>query len=252
MESLTHILLVGIAAAAAWAAAIWINRRGVRRCDNTGDPQRGIVLFVEPVRWLFIIWGFRAVCRALREGGFEGNLRLFRWSRAGGSLFVLPDLMRRRRLDAKAARLARLLDRLAHTHPDSTIHLVGYSTGVYVAFEAVKKASPATRIGQVVALHGTVSPAYDLAGVAKRAAGVLNVYGRTDWLINGLGPLLFGTNDRVHSAACGMIGLRHPAAGVEQRAWRRRDARLGYFGGHFTVMSIAWLRAHITPRLVFR
>jgi hypothetical protein len=45
--------LVGAFVLAAWAIALWLNRRGVRRYDGTGDPSLGIVVFVEPVRWLF-------------------------------------------------------------------------------------------------------------------------------------------------------------------------------------------------------
>jgi hypothetical protein len=236
--------------AATWAVALWINRRGVQRHDGSGDPARGIVVFVEPVRWLFIIWGFNALCRALRRAGCEEAIHLYQWSRPAGSLLVLPDLMRRHRLDVKATRLARFVEQLAREHPASVINLVGYSTGVYITFEAIRQVSSATHIGQVIALHGTVSPGYDMAEVTRRATGVMNVYGRPDWLINGLGPLMFGTNDRVHAAACGMVGLRSPESALHQHAWRPGDARLGYFGDHFTVMSSSWLKAHVVPRLV--
>ena len=158
--------------------------------------------------------------------------------------------MRRHRLDAKAVRLARFIEELSREHPASTIHLIGYSTGVYLAFEAIKQVSSTIHIGQVIALHGTVSPDYDMTEVARRATGVLTVHGRPDWLINGLGPLLFGTNDRVHTAACGMIGLRSVPAKVQQRPWRLGDTRMGYFGDHFTVMSCAWLQANVIPRLM--
>mgnify|MGYP003732232469 CR=1 FL=1 len=150
----------------------------------------------------------------------------------------------------KAARLARYMERLAREHPGSLIHLIGYSTGAYVAFEAVRRLAPEVPVGRVIALHGTVSPDYPLEAVAGRALGIVNVYGRLDCLINGLAPLLFGTNDRVHTLACGMVGLRCSAVNVEQRAWRLRDARLGYLGGHFTAVSGAWLRRYIVPRLV--
>lgn len=232
-----------------WTVALWVNRRRVRYYDGTGDSRRGVVVFVEPVRWLFVVWGFNGLCRALRGAGFDHAVHLYRWSHAAGSLLVLPDLIRRRRLDAKAARLARFLDALAREHPGSPIHLIGYSTGVYIAFEAVKRLTPGVRIGQVIALHGTASPGYDLAEVVRRASGVVNVYGRPDCLINGLAPMLLGTNDRVHTPACGMVGLRHTAPNLEQRPWRASDARLGYFGDHFTVVSTRWLREYVVPKL---
>lgn len=246
---ISSLLLVAVSVGVAWAVALWLNRRGVRHFDGSGDPRRGIVVFVEPVRWLFIVWGFNSLCRALRRAGRTDAVRLFRWSRAAGSLLVLPDLMRRHRLDVKAVRLARFIEQLSSEHSASPIHLVGYSTGVYIAFEAIKRLSLPVRMGQLVALHGTMSPDYDMTEVTRRARGVLTVHGRPDWLINGLGPLLFGTNDRVHTAACGMVGLRSTPAKVEQRGWQISDARAGYLGDHFTVMSSAWLRANIIPRL---
>lgn len=232
----------------AWISGLWLNRRGVTRYDGSGDPKRAVVIYVEPVRWLFIVWGFNGLCRAIRKAGVSHAVHLFRWSRTAGSLLVLPDLMRRERLDAKAKRLARLIDRLASEHPHSTIHLVAYSTGVYLAFEAVQQVEP-NRIGRIIALHGTVSPTYDVSRAASRTKGILSVHGRPDCLINGLGPLLFGTNDRQHALACGMVGLRDSPPGLEQHAWRPADARLGYLGDHFTVMSSAWLRRHVVPKL---
>jgi pimeloyl-ACP methyl ester carboxylesterase len=142
-----------------------------------------------------------------------------------------------------------LLGRLAAETPGSTIHLVGYSSGGYVALEAAKRASPGVPISRVIVLHGTVSPAYDLSKVTARAA-VLNVYGPCDVFINGLGPLLFGTNDRVHGPACGLVGFRAAVPGLTQRSWRWRDIGEGYVGDHFTVMSRNWIARHIAPQLV--
>lgn len=241
------VIAVG-AVAAAWMAAVWWNRRVVRRYDGSGDPGEGIIVFVEPVRWLFIIWGFVSACRGLRRAGLNHAIYLFQWSRAAGSLFVFPDLMRRGRLDAKAGRLVRLLADLAGRHPNTAIHVIGYSSGAYVAFEAVKALPQCVRLGRVIAMHGTVSPEYDLAPVAARAV-VVNVYSAIDCLINGLGPLVFGTNDRIHAPACGMIGFRSRVDGVEQRRWSWADVRDGYWGDHFTVMSSAWICRNIGPLL---
>ena len=237
-----------IAVAAIWAAVIWHNRRGVARHDGTGDPEAGIIVFVEPVRWLFIDWGFAGTCGGLRRAGLKHAIHLFHWSRWAGSLLVLPDLMRRGRLDAKAARLGRFLQDLAVNHPRSMIHLIGYSSGAYVAFEAIKTLPADVRLGRVIILHGTVSPGYDLGPVAARAE-ILNVFGWNDFVINGVGPLLFGTNDRVHAFACGMVGFRSDVGGLSQRRWCRADIRDGYWGDHFTVVSGAWICRNIGPLL---
>ncbi|HSW45986.1 MAG TPA: hypothetical protein VLM89_10490 [Phycisphaerae bacterium] len=242
------VVWLSAAVAAVWIGVVWINRRRVARYDGSGDPAAGIVVFVEPVRWLFIIWGFVGACMGLRQGDARHAIYLFRWSRRAGSLFVLPDLIRRHRLNAKAGRLARFIERLAWEHPRSTIHLIGYSSGVYVAFEAVKLLPAEIVLGRVIAVHGTISPAYDLRPVLARA-DIVNVFGKMDFLINGIGPLLFGANDRVRSLACGMVGFHMAAERLSQREWSWTDIADGYWGGHFTVMTSSWIRRNIASLL---
>lgn len=234
---------------AVWAIAVAINRACVTRYHGRGDGTTGIVVFVEPVRWLFVVWGFGGACRGLRRAGIPHAIHLFQWSNRAGSLFVLPDLMRQCRLNRKAKRLAKFIEQLVKDHPGVPIHLIGYSTGVYVACEAIKVLPPDVRVGRMIALHGTVSSDYELTEVLARTDSVINVYSRGDWIINGLGPLLFGTNDRVHAVACGMVGFRRPREGLVDRPWSWNDIRKGYFGDHFTVMSSVWIRDQIAPLL---
>src|SRR6476661_7216372 len=93
-----------------WLCAMIFNRRAVREHNGKGDPGEGIVLFVEPVRWLLVIWGFASFCNGLSRGGWRGQTRLFRWSTAAGSLLVVPDVVSQKRLRRRAGRLARLVE----------------------------------------------------------------------------------------------------------------------------------------------
>ncbi|HOB75175.1 MAG TPA: hypothetical protein PKG54_11680 [Phycisphaerae bacterium] len=67
-----------------WSLAVLVNRRNVRTHNRNGDPDSDLIVFVEPVRWLFIIWGFAPFCRGLRLAGSNAQVRLFRWSRVTG------------------------------------------------------------------------------------------------------------------------------------------------------------------------
>lgn len=243
------VLALAGGAAAAWWLVLWRNRRRVAAVDHSGDPRRGIVIFVEPVRWLFVIWGFPHFCRGLRAAGCPHYIRLFRWSNRAGALFVLPDVMRRGRLQRKARRLAHLIHTLSRAHPEAPVHVVGYSSGAFVALEAVAALPREARVDRVVLLAATISPRYDLERLADRTRGVLHVHSRLDFAINGLGPLLFGCNDRRWSVSSGMVGLRRPAAFVEQHAWSASDAALGYYGDHFTVTAPRFVESRIAPLL---
>ncbi|MFH0983886.1 MAG: hypothetical protein V2A79_20420 [Planctomycetota bacterium] len=237
-----------------WTLALLRNGRRTRTCDGSGDPDRGLIVFVEAVRWLFIVWGFAAVCRGFRRGGCGHLIRLFRWSGRGGALLVLPDFLRRRRLLAKADRLARFLDGLAAQYPGRPIHLIGYSTGCYLVLEALKRrvwSDPLDPppIGQVILLAGAVSPDYPLHSLAAGARGVHTFHSPLDFMISGLAPLLLGTNDGRRSLGCGMIGFHGAPGSVEQRAWSPRAMRLGYFGDHFSITAPAFVARQIAPIL---
>ncbi len=228
--------------------ALRINRRRVMGYENSGDPENGILVFVEPVRWLFIIWGFSSICRGLRQGGYQGQFRLFRWSGRAGSLLVLPDLMRKKRLETKSVRLMNYLNGLSREYPGRVIHLCGYSTGCYLILEALKRQNETSSTpGKVILLAGTISPDYDLETLISKNLSIFNYYSPADFLINGIGPFLFGCNDRRWSLACGMVGFH--SLHIYQRRWSPADIRLGYWGDHFTVVSSAFIRQEISTIL---
>jgi hypothetical protein len=208
-----------------------------------------VVIFVEPLRWLFIVWGFASFVRGLRSGGAGQRVRLFRWCGRAGALMVLPDFMRRKRLLRKADRLARFIGEQARLHPGRPLHLVGYSTGCYLVTEALKRLEAPVAIGEVVLLHGAMSPGYRLEGLAGRVRRMHTFHSHLDMVISGVGPLLFGANDGRWGLGCGMIGFRQTPAFVVQQAWSRSAIALGYFGDHFSVTSANFVARRIAPIL---
>lgn len=229
-------------------AALCINRRHVCRLDGSGDPAQGIVVFVEPVRWLFIIWGFSWFCRGLRRAGGTQRVILFRWSSIAGAILVIPDLVRQVRLDRRAERLTRFIEQLEHDHPDTPINIVGYSTGAYVATEGCKRLAPRGAARRLILLAGSASPSYDWSGLGGNRFVVHSFHSRLD-AINIIGPLLFGGNDRRWGPAGGAVAFKHPPAFLTQRPWSWSDIRLGYFGDHFTVTAPAFIARHVAPLL---
>lgn len=232
-----------------YMAALWLNHRRLARFAGSGDPAQGIVVFVEPVRWLFVVWGFASFCRGFRAAGGRHAIHLFRWSSTAGSLLVIPDLVRRHRLDRKAKKLARFVATLASTHPGATINLVGYSTGAYVASEACKQLPANIPVRQLILLAPSASPDYRWDDLENRDLQVHNFFSPCD-TINIIGPLLFGGNDRKWAPAAGAVGFRHAPGTLTQRRWRISDTRLGYFGGHFTVASSAFIAQRVASLIL--
>ena len=124
--------------------------------------------------------------------------------------------------------------------------------GLWIGFDVM--AGVALAAGAFL-LAATVWPGYDLTAALRHVSGrLIYIHSRGDWLINGLGPLLFGTADRKHTPAAGTVGFRHrPADDVADRlfrvAYNRRFARSGYLGDHFTVASSGLARDHVAAWL---
>ena len=67
MNQLAWVVFI-IAIVVAWILGVFAQRSRVRHHDAMGDPQCGIVVFVEPVRWLFIIGGFTFFLQRIATG----------------------------------------------------------------------------------------------------------------------------------------------------------------------------------------
>ena len=241
-------IIIPLTIGTVWCLALVINRRNVQKHHRSGNPDSDLIIFVEPVRWLFIIWGFASFCRGLRLKNCAHHVRLFRWSSTLGSLLVFPDLMQRKRSKRKARQLARYIDQCAADYPDKPIHLVGYSSGTYITLEACRRITNPKVIDTIILVAGSVSPHYALENLSGRVESVHVFYSRLD-LITMLGPLLFGSNDRRHGPASGTVGFKKPPAFVGQRGWRPEDIILGYMGDHFSVLSSRFVARHMAPLL---
>jgi pimeloyl-ACP methyl ester carboxylesterase len=231
-----------------WVFLLQRDRRRIRKFNYTGDPDQGILLFVEPVRWLFVIWGFADFCKGLRRAGWQGRAELILWSSHIGALLVFPDLMRPDRQQRFAEQLAARVDALARAHPNRPIHLVGYSGGTYVVLEAIRRANQPVAITEVILLGAAISPRYPLSTLADRIARLHSFHSIAD-LITGIGPAIFGCCDRRWSPAAGTLGFSDPPAFVTQHAWSLSDIRLGYLGDHFTITSPRFVAKRIAPIL---
>ena len=81
--------------------------------DRRGDADKGLVIFSESIRWMGVRWGFRSVSAGLRQAGFAGEIRYWRWHATWRGGLVLPAIMDSRLLEAQARQLAEFI---AHQH----------------------------------------------------------------------------------------------------------------------------------------
>jgi len=219
------------------------------------QEQRGLLWLISgvgagdwPLKWAYA---------AFRDAGVSGAIRIFRWQRPGcGPLNVVFHRDNRRR----AARLAEEIVQRARLNPAAAVDLVGYSGGGGLALFALEALPDDVRVRNVVLCQPAVSPTYDLTTALKRVRGQTICYRAPgDWLILGLGTLLFGTLDRRHCIAAGNVGFRLERAIADptlcarfrQRAWRLEALRGGgHWGGHLGTLGYRWNRRYVAPYLL--
>ena len=228
--------------------------------DREGDGREGVVIFVESIRWLSIRWGLRSVAAGFRRAGFGGELLYWRWHATWRGWLVLPAIMDRRMLQREAERLAEFIARRRRDRPGAPIYLVGYSCGGYVALRAMELLPEDIAVDAAALLAPAASPGRDLSGALSHLAG-RDATGRLvitssvlDWFIVGLGTLAFGTADRRHTPAMGMVGPRgRPDAEQDSRVteirWRPGLIRLGHLGGHFSASAAGFVHRAIAPAM---
>ncbi len=244
---------------ALWTIALLIVANGVisilphfvTRRRAAASPRAALVIFAESIRWLNVRWGTRTVSAALARCGYLGEFLYWRWHAAWRGTLILPCIMARGLLEREARRLADFIIEQRRQCPQRPIYLVGYSCGGYIATRALELLPPGIRVEGVVLLAAALDPRRDLALAASAVGGNMVITSSPgDWLILGLGTLLFGTGDRRWRPSMGMIG---PAGAcppnVRHLRWRLRDVATGHTGGHFGASAAGYFQARIAPHL---
>ncbi|MBN1341236.1 MAG: DUF726 domain-containing protein [Phycisphaerae bacterium] len=246
-----------LAAAVAWWL-LWLlhERRQCRRYASPELRERGIVFFAEAARWLCIRWSFVRVARGLRAGGVTAGIELFRWCSGWRGFLAIPALMSQGLMQRRGRRLAEKIVHYQTRYPDRPVDLIGYSSGAYVVLVALESLPDGVTVRMAILLAPTVRPDYDLTSALRHISGrMIALHSRGDWLINGIGPLLFGTADRRHAIAAGTVGFRnrpqgHLADRLMTVPYRTEFVRSGYLGDHFTVAGSGLARDHLAGWMI--
>lgn len=241
------LLGVALAALAIFAAPRLLVALRARRTSK-GDPARGVVIFVEPLRWLGVRWGRCETEAGLRRGGFRGEFCFWGWDPTWRAMLVLPTIVAESFQAAEARRLADHITELRKGSGDLPIHLLGYSCGGYIAARALELLPADVRVDSCTLLAAAFSPWRDLNPAANRVSGNFVVSSSPFDVVVGLGTLIVGTADRVFSPSIGTFGYRGPHCGkLKQVRWRPGFTRLGYWGGHMSATAERFIAECIVP-----
>lgn len=220
-----------------------------RRRTN-GSAESGMVIFVESLRWLGVPWGMRTAAKGLQQAGFDGEFLYWQWHSSLRGWLVLPVIMDSRMLEAEARRLAEFIINCRREHPDRSIRLIGYSAGGYVMIRALELLGDDISVDSSAVIAGAFSPRRDLTVATARINGKLTIcWSPGDWIILGLGTLIFGTTDRLHSPGIGMLGPRGQSPAVQTICWNPKMLLVGHLGGHFSAACSGFIRRYLAPAM---
>ena len=243
-----------LCALVAGAAAAYIIPRllavlRVRAIPN-GDPCEGVVLFAEALRWFGVRWGRCEAASGLRRAGFKGQFLFWQWDPTWRAMLILPTIAAAKFLDRQARRLTGHIAELRRTFPDRPIHLMGYSCGSYVAVRSLELLPRDVQVDSLVILAGAFSPWRDLTAAADRVRGPVIVSSSVLDMVVGLGTVVVGTADRVHTPSIGTLGYHGPSCGkIVSLRWRPAWIRWGHWGSHFTAPAERFMAECIAPAI---
>ncbi|MCE5327439.1 MAG: hypothetical protein LLG01_13610 [Planctomycetaceae bacterium] len=221
------------------------------RRDRAGNQDKALVIFVESIRWLGVAWGKRTVAAGLRDAGFDGEFLYWPWHSTWRGWLVLPAIMDRRMLEKRSTELAEFIGACRRSKPDRPIYVIGYSCGAFVALRALELLKAGVTVEGAAFLAGAISPRHDLTAAAGAVRGpMVSSSSLADWLIAGVGTCIFGTADRKHAPAAGMVGLHGPGSEILTHVrWHPLYARFGHWGGHFAASGRGYVANIIAPAL---
>ena len=90
-------------------AILWFGPHFWLPLDKGGDPDKGLAIWVDPIRFLGGHWGERTSAYGLRQAGFQGQFRYWKWHSWLRGTLVLPAMMDRTFIERKAGELAEFI-----------------------------------------------------------------------------------------------------------------------------------------------
>ncbi|MHC5108510.1 MAG: hypothetical protein ACYTHJ_01370 [Planctomycetota bacterium] len=198
------------------------------------------------------------VRRVLREQKIPLTTRMYRWQ--GGLVGeILTDLMWHRRNRMMGLQFARDLLAYRRQHPDATMHILAYSGGAGIAVFACEKLKQRPIIETLILACPALSPSYNLGPALHNVKRAYALTSHRDRYLLGIGTKIFGTTDRVYTAAAGMQRFivpdnisDHDAAAyhrMREICWSPQLKSSKHHGGHTGWLMPPLLKDHLVPLL---
>ncbi|MBX3394427.1 MAG: hypothetical protein KF841_03575 [Phycisphaerae bacterium] len=220
----------------------------------SGNPRRGITYYVGGAGPMGHVGSFD-VPGGLRDGGYEGDVRVFTWQ----SWLHSGDQLNISRNRAKGIELADRIRQDRRMHPGAKINIIALSAGTGITTFALEALPESAKVSNVLFLGCSMSSRYDLTRALRRVQNRLYiVYSPTDGILRNV-VWYTGTVDRSDSedGIAGLEGFYVPATATSETRqlyqklanirYRPEFALSDYRGGHVDSTSRLFVRRYLAP-----
>lgn len=197
----------------------------------------------------------RTLVRGLKDGGWEGETKIYDWTEGDPGIDALHA---RKRNDREAQKVADMIEEKLKDDPKLQITLTSHSGGTGIAVWALEKLPPQFHVRTLVLLASALSPDYDLTAALKHVTGKAYVYySENDTLVLGAGTQLFGTIDGKKTMAAGLVGFKTPPDAdkeqyekLVQEPWVKEWMVFENAGSHIGCMARPFVSRVLAPTLI--
>jgi Serine hydrolase len=200
------------------------------------------------------LWCDHQMLSGLRDAGVSAHVVVYDWTGQEPGIHALQAYQHNQ---VEAEKVAHLIAAHAAVDPKSPICITAHSGGCAIAVWALQDLASDVKVQTVLLLAPALSPKYDLSAALRHVTAKMYVfYSPLDTLVLYTGTRLFGTMDRVKTAAAGFSGFVAPPGAdpamyrkLDQRTYQSDWVKYNDYGNHIGTMSRPFAAAVLAPLL---
>jgi len=204
-------------------------------------------------------YGEDTVPRALRAGGFRGDVEIVVWTSYTGPL---GDQMIRINARLRAEKLTKKIIEYRQRYPHTPLYIMGLSAGTGVAVWAVENLPAEMQVDTIVLLSSSLSTNYDMTKCLRHVKDRVYVLSSPhDKILKTFIPVTGTIDGSYFTQPAGIVGM-YPSEKITREGmnlykeklvnipWRPTFERLGNAGGHMDATSYSFMSHYIVPNLL--
>jgi pimeloyl-ACP methyl ester carboxylesterase len=220
--------------------------------------DQGLVIILPGIEGRSIL--NRGVAWGLMDAGVPYALEIYDWTT--GYRLPLSHLRWKNRNARLAAVIAEKICDYQDEHPGKPVYVIGHSGGGGMAVRILEALPDDHKLTKVILLAPAVAPQHDLRyAITRTEQGIVHYCSLGDVFLLGIGTLVMGTVEGIHSCSAGMVGFApfnklqmiddrgEPLPRLNEIPYQFPMALNWNWGGHFGCVNRIFVKYEIAPHL---